>query len=159
MIRELRRRHHRIWLALAVVLPLGYAAALAGRVPVPLDPAEALGPPDLPGSAVLELSGGWEGLPVRGRVFARPDAGPWLELQPLEDLRQPDLLVYWSALPGGDGLPEGAYLLGALAGTQRRRFALPEAAAGGGHLLLYSLGHQRRVASAPLPRFDPRVLR
>ena len=159
MIRELRLRHTRIWLVLAIVLPVGYAASLAGRVGIPEDPGEGLRTPDLPGSAILELAGGWGGLPIRGRGFARPEAGPWLELQPLEDLRRPDVLVYWTARLGERGVPDGAHLLGALAGTQRRRFALPEAAADGGHLLLYSLGHQQRVASAPLPRFDPRVLR
>jgi len=51
MIHRLRRRHRRIWIALAVLLPLLYLLALAARpaapvldpVPEPLRSAEARG--------------------------------------------------------------------------------------------------------------------
>jgi hypothetical protein len=36
VIRRLRRRHRRIWLVLAVLLPLLYVLALAARPPAPL---------------------------------------------------------------------------------------------------------------------------
>ena len=36
MIRRLRRRHRRMWLVLAIVLPLLYAIALAARRPAPI---------------------------------------------------------------------------------------------------------------------------
>jgi hypothetical protein len=42
-------------------------------------------------------------------------------------------------------------LLGALAGVQRRRFALPQQAVGG-FLVLYSLAHQELLGSAEFER-------
>ena len=40
------KAHRRIWLALAVLLPLGFVAALAGKVNAPYDaPAVQLEPP------------------------------------------------------------------------------------------------------------------
>jgi hypothetical protein len=39
MIHRLRRRHRRIWLLLAVAVPLLYVVALAAREPAPVVPA------------------------------------------------------------------------------------------------------------------------
>lgn len=84
---------------------------------------------------------------------------PVLELRPRADLQQPDLLLYWlprESLEGAPaGVPEGALLLGALAGARVRRFVLPERAlVEQGALLLYTLAHQRRLAMGALELAD-----
>jgi hypothetical protein len=44
MIRGLRSTHRRIWMALALLLPLGFGAALAVRPRLPREDPDALGP-------------------------------------------------------------------------------------------------------------------
>jgi hypothetical protein len=64
------------------------------------------------------------------------------------------MLVYWHLQPAiqTDRLPDDAYLLGALAGTQKRRFILPEPAmTQDGSLILYSLAHHKIIAATLLP--------
>ena len=89
----------------------------------------------------------WSALSIRTSAYTR-DGVVIVELAPLRDPLLPDLLVYWAPGGPGDRLPDGARLLGRLAGTATRRFALPAA---GGRLHLYSLGHARLVDSAALP--------
>lgn len=148
MIARLRRRHRIATIALAVLMPPALAIALASRSEVPIG--------TLPRVLAVEATGGaarwsrddlWSALPIRTRGFAGA-GGPLVELSPLRDPLLPDLLVYWAAAGAGDPLPDGARLLGRLAGTAPRRFALPAA---GGRLYLYSLGHARLVDSAALP--------
>ena len=81
-----------------------------------------------------------------------------IELELAAPLRRPEVLLYWSpTLPAEptadlDALPDTSHLLGAVGGVGARRFALPAAArAGGGHLLLYSLGNAGVFATATLP--------
>jgi hypothetical protein len=145
VIARLRRRHRIATVALAALMPPALAVALAvrsatpaiGAIPPVLAAGEAGGTPrwsrDDLGSAV----------PLRVRGF---DAS--IELAPLRDPLLPDLLVYWAADGTADRLPDGARLLGRLAATEARRFAVP---APGGRLYLYSLGHARLVDSAALP--------
>jgi hypothetical protein len=77
------------------------------------------------------------------------DRSTVLELAPHADLGQPDLLVYWSRDGALDRLPEHATLLGRLAGTEVRRFALPEGARAG-RVHLFSLGHGALVGAAAI---------
>ncbi len=148
VIARLRRRHRVATLALAVLMPPALAIALASRSAAPiqaLPPALADAAPS--GAPRWSRDDLWSALPVRTRGFAG-DAGALVELAPLRDPMLPDLLVYWAAGGGSDRLPDGARLLGRLAGTDVRRFAVPAA---GGRLYLYSLGHARLVDSAALP--------
>ena len=150
---RLRRRHRIATIALAVLMPPALALALAARS----------GPPPrggLPHALTAEVATGaprwsrddlWTVTPIRTRGFAgaTSEAESVIELTPLRDPMLPDLLVYWSAAGASDRLPEGAQLLGRLAGTETRRFPAPAA---GGRLHLYSLGHARLVDSAALPQ-------
>ena len=148
MIARLRRRHRAATIALAVLMPPALAVALIERSEVP--------PSAVPVALLADTTSGsprWSrddlfaAVPIRARGFAG-ERGALVELQPLRDPLLPDLLVYWSAGGAGDALPEGAQLLGRLAGVEARRFALPAA---GGSLHLFSLGHARLVDSAALP--------
>lgn len=150
---RLRRRHRVATIALAVLMPPALALALAVRggshpsdsLPRALVAVAATGAPRWSRDDL------WTVTPIRTRRFAgaTSEAGSVVELTPLRDPMLPDLLVYWSAAGASDRLPEGAQLLGRLAGTEARHFALPAA---GGRLHLYSLGHARLVDSAALPQ-------
>jgi hypothetical protein len=155
VIARLRRRH-RIWtVALAVLLPPAFAGALASRSASP--PSGAIPPPliETPtnGTPLWTRDDLWSALPVRTRGFAAPDGiGMLVEVAPLRDPMLPDVLVYWAERGTPERLPDGAHLLGRLAGAASRHFAVPAAAtAEPGWLYLYSLGHARLVGSAALP--------
>ncbi len=155
MIRRLRINHRATFGALAVVLPIGLTLALTSRIQVPSSNA-----PGLPQIGVLPTSGA----PLRDMTL---DAGPlqfrlrlWdgavgghriLELTPKRDPQLPDLLVYWANSEETGQLPTPCVLLGALAGTQMRRFVLP-AEVLGGRLYFYSLAHQELIASQEFDR-------
>lgn len=153
MIRRLRRRHLRLVTGVAVIAAAGVVAALAARPEWPLAPA-----PAAPATAVPmgEWEGLWEGAELTTRLAA--DAAGTLrldldlDLDATGDPAVPDPLVYWSpepAQPGGP-LPAGSVLAGALVDGRARGLGLPPDAAGG-TLVLYSLAHQRVVATATLP--------
>ncbi len=153
MIRPLRKRHARVMRVLAVVLPVGFVAALlareepqvSGRLP---DEGPILEAPMRTEQRVFA------GLDILTRV-GRTEGRTVVELEPREELRVPDLIVYWTSTvaptdAGDDALPSDAHLLGAL-GEHARRFALPRNASGGS-LVLYDMGNSEVVAMAPLPR-------
>ncbi len=154
MIAPLRKRHRRTVSALAVLVPALYVLALAARPDPPV--VDAL-PPALadptPGEVLSDYGALFTGQAIAARL--RGDgAARWVELEPREPVARPEVLVYWA--PGSEGgydrLGDGAVLLGALAGARPRAYPLPDAALGrDGRLVLYSLGHQEVVDSAPLP--------
>ncbi|MCB9898226.1 MAG: hypothetical protein H6825_09505 [Planctomycetes bacterium] len=156
MIGPLRRRHRRVTGALAVLVPLGFLAGLAGRNPPPPSPV----PPALRGDvrperpADLRTTLDFATLPVSAELWFGADAT--LRLRPGDDPRRPDVLVLWTPGDGaGDALPSDALLLGSLDGTAPRAFRLPAPAArGGGTLLLDALAHGELFDRAPLPRGD-----
>ena len=159
MIRRLRRRHTVMVSALTAVLPAVLAAAfLARKPPVVMS--------NLPGGLVREpaplprlllvVTDRLGPVAVEVRVTGDALSPPRLQLglRPLEDVRLPDPLVYWSALaaPRGGGLPPDAVLLGSLSALRPREFALPpEALVTDGQILLYSLGHGQLVGELLLP--------
>ncbi len=152
MIARLRRRR-RSWIAgIAFAAPAVLALGLIARPTEPSPHALPAAFRSTDGAAPLaearELPGLWGALPIHTR--ATPTA---VEPEALEDLRVPEPLVYCA--PAGapiDVLPETATLLGRLAGTGVRRFALPAPHRdSGGTLLLYSLGHGAVIAGAALP--------
>jgi hypothetical protein len=153
VIAPLRRAHRIATIALALVVPPAFALAIASRPLLPPAaeiPATWAADPST-GALVFERDDLWQPLAIRTRLFAAGAAGPIVEIAPLADLEQPDVLVYWSADPEADRVPEGAHWLGRLAGVSPRRFALPdEARARPGRLHLYSLGHAQWLGSAAL---------
>ena len=143
MIGPLRRRHRRTMVALAVLVPAGFWLGIAARPDWPGGAAAAA-----PDAAGMEAEGmePLEGLGLLAAVGPRT-----LELLPTEDLQRPDVLVYLSGEPGPHAaLPADAHLLGGLKGLEPRAFPLPDGASTR-TLVLFSLGHQEVVGSAPLP--------
>lgn len=165
MILRLRRAHLLAMSAATLVAGAGLAAAVGAR-PESARPSTAravlaaLDTPPLPQGAHLlfDVARVWDEPATTARLYAVPPDGPaLLELQPIAArdgaaggaLAQPDSLVYWS--PAGDTLDQ-AFLLGTAPGHALRRYPLPDAArAGGGRLLLWSLGHHALLAAGSLP--------
>lgn len=159
MIHELRVAHFRTFAVLGIVLPAGILAAIVSRTEPPR--VDAL-PEELARAAGWDGAAGaplWHredlfGSPRLAASLVRDDHGALaLVLQPLEEPRAPDLLVYWAggAEPSGT-LPADAVWLGVLAGTGARAFPLPEAASkAAGRIVLYSLAHATLVDEVALP--------
>ncbi len=153
MIAPLRRAHRVATIALALAVPPAFALAIAARpaLPPPGEIPAAWTADPAAGPLVFARDDLWQPLAIRTRLFAAEAGGPVVEIAPLADLEQPDVLVYWSAEPDAERLPDGAHWLGRLAGASPRRFALPaEARARPGRLHLYSLGHAQWLGSAAL---------
>jgi hypothetical protein len=157
MISPLRRRHRHVMLGLAVVLPLGFATALASR-PAPAVqeslPAELAGREPATTFAVrAERASLSRELPI---ALALGDAAPGLAAVRIDSRGAPfvpDALVYWSAAPSSAGaLPAQSFLLGAVPENDVRVLALPAAAhTRGGRLLVFSAGWQRVVGEWVMP--------
>ncbi len=155
MIAPLRRRHRWTTAVLALAVPVLYVVALSGRVPEPVAEAlpSALAGDSPAGEVVNEYGALFTGQAIAVRLRGGGSSW-WIELEPREPVTRPEVLVYWTpqTTAAADRLPPDAFLLGALAGRRPQAFAVPSAALGGaGRLVLYSLGHQEVVASAPLP--------
>jgi hypothetical protein len=155
VIRPLRQRHRRVTTGLALLLPLAYGAAILAREPEgtwELPPVARAENPGLGDGGQVVLAGreAWGGLPLEARFTAgveqKSEHGV-VELTPLEPLREPDLLVYWTSSEARDALPSFAVLLGRL-GEVRRSWRLPHA---GGYLTLFDLAHGELIASRPVP--------
>jgi len=160
MIQPLRRRHRRMMAAITIVLPVIFVAGLAVRKPIPATenvPSALMTPSAISFTHLLfEKSDLWTDLNIITRVYGdqQPAERLAVELHPRDYLKIPDMLVYWHRHPSiqTDKLPDDAYLLGALAGTQKLRFILPEPAmTQDGSLILYSLVHQKIITATMLP--------
>jgi hypothetical protein len=148
VIAPLRARHRAMVGALALTLPLGFAAAIGGRVPEAAGPLpEALAEERAELGPVLREVAAASG----GRRFELAlDRAGVVELAQVSGERAPAVLAYWSAGAPGDELPGDAVLLGSL-GEGARRFALPPAAGeGSGTVFVFSLGHGEVLAALPL---------
>ncbi len=149
MIAPLRRRHRRVSIGLALVLPVLYFAALRARSTVPatnalVETVERAYAVDGADGGARTLDVAWEGAVIETRL---QNGGRVLELAAREDPKKPDVLVYWRPRAA-----EAPFLLGSLAGTQPRRYELPsEALESAGTLELYSLAHDEIVARGALP--------
>lgn len=149
MILALRQRHRRMFVTLAVLLPVAFAFGIAARRTVP-----QIGslPPEFSSGTQRFTATGYQ----RDDLFARVpvEVGLWRErgtgrsavgFHAPDDFLKPDLLVYWCiAHPTpGDALPPDARLLGAFAAGP---LALPDdASASEGRLILFSLADQEIV--------------
>lgn len=154
MIRELRGRHRLMITLLAVVTPVLFVAALAGRTPMPTGGLpSALAASTL--ANLVPIGAEWTLLmnpPIRGRYLALPgDSIPTaIRLTPDGPGGEPDLLLYWAETVGDSvALPPEARLLGPLDARQPVSLPRPE-----GYLILYSLAHRERLAVARLPAVE-----
>ena len=151
MIRPLRQRHRLMVCTLGVLLPIAFTAGIAARKPVPM---AVNVPPGLAGKendfskVVWTKTDLWPG--QRIITSLRRDAAGSLAVELMfQDLVKPDVLVYWAAGKdtAGEGLPDNARLLGALA--SRTSLPLPTDVRGeAGRFVLYSLADHEVVAAS-----------
>ncbi len=148
MIQPLRTLHHRAVIALAFALPAIVVAGLGARRPVAPPPSHAM---QLPSSAVVIRKSDtlWHKHVVETVFFAdsRQPGEVEISLHPMQDLNEPDLLLYWCAdQPQGDSLPTSAQLIGPFIADQP--FVLPLRRVRAGYLVLFSLPHHSLIDSA-----------
>lgn len=154
MNRAQRIAHRRTFVALLAVVPLGFAAALAGRSPLPSSAAL----PDDPASARAPADFVWVGAWMASGLslslgFGQAGERRLVELMDWGEPASPDVLLYWCAHePQGGALPLDAVLLGSLGAPENapRRLDLPPDAGRGGWLALYSLGHAEVLGALSL---------
>jgi hypothetical protein len=142
MIQPLRAAHRRAFVALAFVLPAILVVGLGSRYPRPSPKVSAAQVP-----ASTHLVGTWDRLwqkhAIRTELYA-DSAHPqniYVVLQPLQELNEPDLLLYSAGTATqGAALPSEARLVGAFA--TGKAFLLPLNDKCAGHLILFSAAHQ-----------------
>ena len=163
MIRPLRTRH-RLWVtALAVALPLLFAAGLLARKPPAVMerlPAELQPQTDAFPVVLEEYADLWSTVDIHTRLLGdrQPPTRLAIALSSTAMANAPDALVYWTIdpAPTGETPLDGAYLIGSLFGNSSPYLALPDTALHvDGHLILYSLAHQETLATASLPTQQP----
>jgi hypothetical protein len=143
MIQPLRTVHRRAFVLLAWLLPAILLAGLGMRRPR-LQPAA--GASQVPASAHLMKASGalWQKHAIRSEFYSEPGAPQegYVVLRPEQTVDEPDLLLYWAEdAPPGNALPPRARLLGSFAAG--KVFILPVGSERAGHLVLFSLAHQR----------------
>ena len=142
MIQPLRTVHRFAFVALAFVLPVVMVAGIARRHPRPGSEQPTM---QLPASAQLVRKSGtlWPKRALRTEFYSDSRRPGEIEvvLIPAEEFNEPDLLLYWSAIPpSGDSIPASARLVGPL--IVGKPFVLPLSVSGSGYLVLFSLPHQ-----------------
>ena len=108
MILPLRRLHRRAFVGLAAVVPALFVAGLLSRSPIPRMeplPDPLAGPTGWTALASAE-DDLWDGVRIR-TTSALADGRPVWVLEPLEELRHPDLLVYYLPRPFEPGCTLG----------------------------------------------------
>lgn len=156
MTRSIRTLHRRLIFSIALAVPVIIAAGITARPPAP-------GPNVLPvasekkGNGVRTLFAAddlWRRTRIATRILIRPGDPDhrWIELEPLEEFGQSDLLLYWSALRPRERLSPLSRLLGAIRGAGRQRFAVPDTVnLREGYLILYDLPHAEIFGIAEVP--------
>ena len=150
MIRSLRTQHRVTFTVLAVILPVLFVAGLRARRPIPSVPRL----PDYE-SSFDQRSGFilWDEIGIKARISSSTigRAKTFLDVIPVRELEEPDLLLYWDdRRPETGSLSEKAILLGSLKGVKPRRLIVPQSVpASVGYVILFSLAHQRVIASSP----------
>lgn len=141
MIQPLRAVHRRAIVALALVLPAILLIGLDARRP-------SLGPRvhadvGAAGNMVSESNNLWQKHSIRSTFYRNPDRPEEIKvvLLPIQELNEPDLLLYRAATaPEGDVLPGDAQLVGVF--SAGRAFLLPLNDKHASHLILFSPAHQ-----------------
>ncbi len=146
MIQPLRTVHRRASVLLAIVLPAMMAVGLIARHPRTqrdvlsersrIDPA-------------FRSDKLWQKNAIQTDFYRNSSNVQEINvvLKPTQELNEPDLLLYWAAgEEQGKELSTDAHLLGAFRAD--RAFTLPQDAAPGEYLVLYSGAHQAVVDTA-----------
>ncbi len=152
MNRRLRSRHRWMTTVLAIVAAVVFVAGIASRPALPVMDSLPIVTGDAASGFSIQIA---EEQNVRiqnadmrvalYRSAAEPERYA-VELQPAEGqaVRAADVLVYWGEGSVAAGVSRGSYLIGTLAGAEKRRFVLPpEAGPGNGRLQFFSLAEQR----------------
>jgi len=142
MIQPLRAAHRRTFVALALVLPTILLMGLGARRPH-LGPDANATDIEGTGNMVSESSNLWQKHSIRSKFYSKPDRplDRYVVLLPVQELNEPDVLLYWTAdAPEESVLRGDAQLLGAY--STGRAFLLPLNEKGAGHLALFSTAHQ-----------------
>ena len=152
MIQPLRTVHRRAFVTLALVLPAVLFIGLRARRSRPGPGAHAA---ELPSTAyvVRESSNLWQKHLIHSKFYSESDGSQdvYLVLQPVESLKEPDLLIYWLGnAPQGNVLPADAQLVGAFA--TGKALLLPPEEKRAGQLVLFSPAHQTVVDTAALEK-------
>ena len=151
MIRPLRQRHRLMISLLGVTLPVAFAAGLAARRPVPVAMSV---PPELAvkasnfGNVVWTKADVWPDQRIITSLRRDVTGSVAVEFM-FHELVKPDVLVYWAQgkETAGEGLPDNARLLGALA--NRTPLPIPADVRGEtGRFVLYSLAEHEVVATS-----------
>jgi hypothetical protein len=106
-----------------------------------------------PASALLvrESNGLWQKHAIQTKFYGKPTQDVYVALQPVQDLNEPDLLLYWTANPPqGNALAGKAQLVGNYAAG--KAFLLPLSEQRTGYLVLFSLAHQMVLDTARVER-------
>ena len=150
MIRPLRQRHRRMFIALGIFLPVAFVVGISARKTVPTAtvlPAALIATPQQFAAVKWERADLFAKSPVQVRLLREQrDAGRFaIALSAANGFVKPDLIVYWvEGNPKITGaLPANAILLGTFAAT-----ILPlsdEVANSSGVLILYSLADNEIV--------------
>ncbi|MGA7572429.1 MAG: hypothetical protein WCA97_00495 [Terriglobales bacterium] len=154
MIQPLRTMHRRAFVGLAFVLPAILVVGLGARRPRLSQGIQAIDVP-APFSLVRESGTLWQNHAIQSKFYGRLDRPRdiYVVLQPLQELNEPDLLLYWASSASlGNVLPPDARIVGAY--RMNKAFLLPLNSERAGRLVLFSLAHQTVFDSAgvdPLP--------
>ncbi len=142
MIQPLRAVHRRAFVALSLVLPAILLLGLeARRTRFNLD-THATNADDT-GNTVRQSGTLWQKHSIQSRFYSKPDRPQdiYLVLQPVQELNEPDLLLYWATnAPQGNVLPADAQFVDAF--TTGTCFLLRLNRKGTGYLVLFSAAHQ-----------------
>jgi hypothetical protein len=154
MIRPLRQRHRRTFLALGIFLPAAFAIGIAARKPLPQIsslPAE-IAPAVRAGADIWSRADLFAKSPVQVRLRRETSGKNFaVAFSAAKDFVKPDLLVYWSdGNPNlTNALPDNAILLGAFSAPQLPLPTIAEKISGA--LVLYSLAdHEIVDVSKPI---------
>jgi hypothetical protein len=143
MIQTLRTAHRRIFMVLAVLLPAIIAAGLSERHALVRAKASST---FQSATRLSAASAVWQKNTATTEFFSNPTNPDTVRLflKPVQELRDPDLLLYWTAEAGASDLSH-ARLLGALVGGRAYSLTREEHR---GYLVLYSLAHSAIVDRA-----------
>ena len=145
MIQPLRTAHRRIFMVLAVLLPAIIAGGLSERHTLVSAKVSSTfqGAPGLSAASAV-----WQKNTATTEFSSNPTnpESVRLVLKPVQELRDPDLLLYWTAEAGSSDLSQ-ARLLGTFAGGRVYSLTREQHR---GYLILYSLAHRAIVDQAKI---------